>query len=402
MNSFCELVRFEYRKIFRKRSTIITLLLAIFITAFSCLGPLMGNYYIKGEIFESNYESMKKDREYRRSISNREIGSEILLEAIEAYSRIPPTDGKYTDMQEYQQYARPYSEIYYMIRRVYNINNYEEVGSISEEEVDNFYSIRQNMVERMIEDTTMSSTEKATSVDISRQVKTPFIYSYTDGYKRFYSQMYTTAIIICFVCSVCIAPLFAGEYTEKMDSLILSSKYGKNKVICAKLFTGISFSILLSIVLTVVSYVIAMATFGWDGANSPIQLFIPLSIHPFTMGQVALLYFALILFGNILSVTLTMLFSAKLKSPFMVIVIMTVITILPMYVNVSEDILWIYHLSNLIPVKMFSIDNIIGIFSIDLFGLMVQPYETMIAFAIIGSIILLPFAYRSFKNHDCT
>ncbi|WMM26277.1 hypothetical protein RBU61_06265 [Tissierella sp. MB52-C2] len=400
MNSICELVGFEYRKILWKRRTIITLLFAVFITVFSCIGPLMGNDYIKGEISESTYDGMKKDREYIRSMSGRVIGSDILSETIEAYTQIPPTDGKYTDTQEYQQYARPYYEIYYMIRKAYNINDRKEIELLSEENVNNFYSIRQDMVERSIEETTMSSTEKPASVRLSKQVKTPFIYSYTGGYTRFFSQMFVTAILICFICSICISPLFAGEYTDKMDSLILSSKYGKNKVIYAKLFTGISFSILLSIVLTVVSYVTTMAFFGWEGGNSPIQFFLPLSIHPFTMGQVALLYFVLILFGNILSVTLTMLLSAKLKSPFMVIVIMTIITILPMFVTLSEDILWIYHLFNLIPVNMFSIGNILDVFSINLFGLMVQPYEIILAFAIISSIVLLPFAYRSFRNHN--
>lgn len=261
--------------------------------------------------------------------------------------------------------------------------------------------MRQNMVERSVEDTTMNSIEKAASVNLSRQVKTPFIYSYTGGYTRFFSQMYTTAILICFICSICIAPLFAGEYIDKMDSLILSSKYGKNKIIYAKLFTGLSFSMLLSIVLTVVSYITVMVFYGWEGGSSPIQFFFPLSIRPLAMGQVALIYFVLVLLGNMLSATLTMFLSAKLKSPFTVIIIMTVNTILPMYVNVSEDVLWIYHLSNLIPVNMFYLDNIIGIFSIDLFGLILQPYELILGFAIIASIILLPFAYQNFKNHNC-
>ena len=400
MNSFCELVRFEYRKILRKRSNIITLLIALFLTAFSCIGPLMGNYYIKGEVFESNYDGMKKDREYIRNMSDREINSEMLSETIEAYSRIPPTDGKYTDTREYQQYARPYSEIYYMVRKVYNLNDWEEIELLTKENINNFYNMRQNMVERNIEDTTMSSAEKENSIYISKQVETPFIYSYTGGYQRFFSQMYTTAILICFICSICIAPLFAGEYTDRMDSLILSSRYGKNKVIYAKLFTGISFSILLSIMLTVVSLVTVMTFYGWEGGNSPIQLFLPLSIHPLTMREVALLYFIIILFGNILSATLTMLLSSELKSPFIVIVIMTVVTILPMFMSRSEDILWIYHLFNLIPVNMFYLTNITGVFSINLFGVVVQPYEIILAFAITSSMVLLPFAYRNFKSHN--
>lgn len=360
----------------------------------------MGNYYTKGEVLESNYDAMKKDREYIRGLSGREISIDILSETIEAYSHIPPTDGKYTDTDEYQKYARPYSEIYYMIRKAYNLNDLEEVSSLTKENLNDFYTTRQSMIERSIEDTTMSSTEKASSVNISKKVKIPFLYSYTSGYTRFFSQMYTTAILICFICSICIAPLFAGEYTDRIDSLILSSKYGKNKIICAKLFTGVSFSILLSIVLTMISYVIVMIFYGWEGVNSPIQLYLPLSIHPFTMGQVALLYFVLILFGNVLSATLTMLLSAKLQSPFMVIIIMTVVTILPMFVNVSEDVLWIYYLFNLIPVNMFEFNNITNIFSIDLFGLILHPHELILVFAIVVSIILLPFAYRNFKNHN--
>lgn len=185
-----------------------------------------------------------------------------------------------------------------------------------------------------------------------------------------------------------------------MDSLIFSSKYGKNKIIRAKLFTGITFTVILSILLTIISYVTVMMFYGWDGSNAPIQLYIPLSIIPLTLGQVAMLYFIIVLCGNILSSALTMLLSAKLKSPFIVLVIMTVITILPVFVRVSEDVLWIYHLINLIPVKMFDFSNIISIFSIDLLGIIMQPYELFISFAIVVSIILLPLAYRSFKNHN--
>lgn len=401
LNSFYELVKFEYRKILRKRSNIITLVLGILLTALSCVGPLMGDYYINGEVYESNYEGMKKDREYARRLAGREISSDLLSETIEAYSHIPIAEGRYTDTDEYQQYARPYSKLQYMIREVYDLDSFREMSSISKESLYDFYTGRQSIVERIINDTTMSSKEKANSISISRKVKTPFIYSYTGGYTRFFSQVYVTAFIICFISSICIAPLFAGEYTDRMDSLILSSKYGKNKVIFAKLFTGISFTILLSIVLTIVSYVTVMISFGWDGTGSPIQLFYPLSIVPYTMGKVALMYCILILFANLLSSALTMVLSARLKSPFIVIVIMTMITVLPGFINISQDVLWIYHLSNLMPVRMFNLKNIISIFSIDFFGLTIQPYILILSFAIAASIILLPFAYGKFKNHDC-
>ncbi len=76
-------------------------------------------------------------------------------------------------------------------------------------------------------------------------------------------------------------------------------------------------------------------------------------------------------------------------------------TILPMLVNISEDVLWIHHLFNLIPVNMFYLDNITGIFSINFFGLTLQPYELILTFSIMVSIALLPLAYINFKNHNC-
>ena len=399
MSSYCELVKFEYRKIFQKHRTAITLLLGIFLTAFSCVVPLLGNHYIEGEVFESHYEGMKKDREYIRGLSGREINSGFLSEATEAYSRIPLTGESYANTDEYQQYVRPYNEIIHTIGKVYNINSLKELFSISRESLDNFYAVRQSIVEKNIE-STAKSAKKANSINLSRKVKTPFIYSYTNGYKSFFSQMYITAILICFICSICISPLFAGEYAEGMDDLILSSKYGKNKIIYAKIFTGISFTVLLSIVFTIVSYVTVMMFYGWDGSSSPIQLYLPLSIVPFTMGKVTVLYFVLVLFGNILSSALTMVLSSIFRSPFTVLVIMTAITVFPLFISVSKDVLWIYHLSNFIPVKMFSLDNIISIFSIDFLGLVIQPYELIASFSVVASMALLPFTYINFKNHN--
>lgn len=374
--------------------------LGIFITVISSAGTLIGNHYVDGEVFESKYEGMKIDRENIRRLSGREINRDLLKETIEAYSKIPYTGGIYVNTDEYQKYARPYSELYSIIRRVYKIDSLEQLTLIPEEKLNDFYTIHQRTIENRIESTMMTEKEKASSINLSRRVNTPFIYSYTDGYKYFIAQMFTTAFIICFICLVCISPLFAGEYTDGMDSLVFSSKYGKNKIILAKIFTGISFTILISIVIISVSYFTIMSFYGWDGSEAPIQLYLPFTIIPYSMGQVALLYCILILFANILSSSLTMVLSAKIKSSFLVLAIMTAISIIPGFVKVSENVLWLYHLFHLIPVNMFSLDNINSFYSINLLGLTVLPYELILIFAVAASIVLMPVVYRSYKKNN--
>jgi len=52
-----ELIKFEYKKIFKKRSTVIILIIGIILTVISSVGTLLGNYYIEGEVFEGNYKA---------------------------------------------------------------------------------------------------------------------------------------------------------------------------------------------------------------------------------------------------------------------------------------------------------------------------------------------------------
>ena len=57
MSSYMELIKFEYKKIFKKRSTVIILIIGIILTVISSVGTLLGNYYIEGEVFEGNYKA---------------------------------------------------------------------------------------------------------------------------------------------------------------------------------------------------------------------------------------------------------------------------------------------------------------------------------------------------------
>ncbi|MGL4338701.1 MAG: hypothetical protein ACRCST_17575 [Turicibacter sp.] len=400
MTNFSQMVGLEYRKMLGKKSTVITLVVAILFTVISCVGPLMGNYYVDGEVFESNYEGMKKDRDYARELSGREINGELLLEAVESYSNISTTNYMIDDQAEYETFGRPYSEVRNLIRRVLGVEDIDKFQALTRQELKEFYPLQEAKAQAQIESSSMSLKAKEAAIELNQQIKRPFVFSYTDGYTRFSSQLYLVGVVGCFITAICLSPLFSGEYTLKMDSLILSSKYGKNKIIYAKLFTGLSFSIIFTVGLSLISYIICMGIWGPDGYDAPIQLLLTSSNRPFTMGQMVWLQCILILGGNVLSAAIAMLLSARLKSPFMAIVIMSVITVLPTFINVSQTNLMLYYLWQLIPTNMFSATHVTGFLSLDLFGLIIAPYRFLPVFAIITSIVLLPFIYRGFKNHQ--
>lgn len=248
--------------------------------------------------------------------------------------------------------------------------------------------------------TTLSKRAKEKLLVLDDIVKKPFVLACTDGYTRFFSIMYTTGIVACFVAAICLSPIFASEYTTKTDQLILSSRNGKKSLILAKLFTGLTLSGGICSSLTILTYFECMMVFGVDGANTPIQLYLPLSTYPLTMLQMAVIFSLCILFANLLMSSIALLLSAKLKTPFGVIIIMSILTIAPMFMNASESNAVQHNMLALLPTNMMGLWMVTSPFLFEVFGCVLQPYIFMPMFAGIVTVFLMPFSYRMFKNHQ--
>lgn len=402
MNAFWNLVIYEYKKILHKKSVQIALLLAVIVTAASAGGTLVGSYYIDGEA-ESNYDAMVKDRAYARALAGRKIETKLIMESVQAYSRIPEKD-RYMDTPEYQAFARPYSEIYGISRTIFTTAsrkfNMEDFQALTKKQADQFYITRRHKQVQLIEETGMSCKAKEKVLALDAQIKTPFTFSYTGGYTRFLVMILPFGLIAAFVTAICVAPLFAGEYSSGTDQLILASKHGKNKLISAKLFAGFSLAAAICLTLIAVGYYCSAFLFGFDGGDAPFQLYRAMSPYPLTIGKMVWIISICVLFACLMTAAITMLLSAKFKSPFGVIILVVLLLIAPMFIRISETNIILYNLLNLFPTNMMAFWTVTGSVQYELFGLTISPYVFMPVFGAGISILLTPFAYRSFKDHQ--
>ncbi|RAV01199.1 ABC transporter permease [Paenibacillus sp. YN15] len=405
MNPFWRIVGFEYRKMFHKKSMILGLVLAFILSLINGWGILIGNYYINGEVFESHYDAMIKDRAYARSLAGRPVNTELILAASQAYAQIPGS-AQYQNTEAYQTFARPYSEIYSLTRTIYNTEsrrfNMEDFQKLTDKQAGDFYSIREERMVQVVEQTRMSEKAKKEVLALDNRVQTPFIYSYIDGYTRFFTMMYITGLIAAFFTAVCMAPLFSGEYACRADQLILTSKHGKGQLIGAKLFTGFTAASGLAITFTLISYLQCMLTFGFDGGNTPLQLYMPMCSYPLTMGQTAVLLSASVLCACLFTAAVTMLLSARFRSPFAVIVLAGLLLLAPMFVTVSEANTLLYNLVRLLPTNMMVFKNVTSMIQYELPGLVLRPYVFLPLFGVLASVLLIPRTFRSFRNHQIT
>ncbi len=403
---FFEIAGYEFKKVICKKSSVIVLTLVILISAFSVFGTIIGNcYYLDengNEIAVSRYEDMMTDRRYGEELSGRVIDADLIMEAVEAYKKVPINKNTwYTDTVEYQQYARKYSDIYGIVRRAFGLQGSEDFQKLTREQAERFDEVRRGNRQNVINDSQISENMRAYWQKCFDESPETLTYEYCGGYSRFAAIMYSTAIMAGAALAILFSGIFSQEYTSGAASLILSSKHGKGLVIGAKLFVAFVISAILIILLTVISYAETMIVWGSGGAEGSLLLLGNIFPYNATIGQSALLYSVCMLAACLLVTAITALLSAMFRTPFNTIVIMAIFIIAPMFIVLPDSSpIWVFLLENLLPTNMMAFWGAMYEFQYDIFGLMIPPYVFIPVFAAAVSCMCAFFAYRIFRKHQ--
>lgn len=284
----------------------------------------------------------------------------------------------------------------------YNTSYITELFNLKLEKQKDFYELREQRIKEKLEQNyegnTYTEPEKQYWTEKSETVKTPFEYDFYYGWSNLYSTYEMLILGVIAIC-ICLASVFAGEYQNGTDKILLTTKYGKSKDIIAKITSSYLFATVVFTVYLIAAIGIIFFMFGTEGWNLPIQLSNILSPYALTFLQ-SLMYNIfisyMVLFGM---VGFTLFLSAKLKNPMTVLVIDIAIIMLPIFLSVSSAFgIWnktlllmpynaIY--SKFSQMVSYSIGNIV----IDL------PMMTIITYAII-MILTLVGATLSYKKHQ--
>lgn len=144
-----------------------------------------------------------------------------------------------------------------------------------------------------------------------------------------------------------------------------------------------------------------MIVWGSGGANSDITLMGNIFPYPLTVGQCAVRYVISLTMACMLFSAIASALSAALKAPFSTIVIMSVLLIVPMFINVpGEAPIWIFCLNNLLPTNMMAYWGAMFDYQYEIFGLVIPPYVFLPVFAAAVSCLCSALAYRSFRKHQ--
>ena len=224
------------------------------------------------------------------------------------------------------------------------------------------------------------------------------------GYNRpWWEIVNSTSLVILVMLVICIgtAPVFAGEYQSKCDSLLLSMRYGKSRLILAKLTSSFLFSTVVYWGCMGLFAGLYLAVMGTDGWNLPVQALCEnISIsYDLTSLQACVL---VLVMGYVLTLGLVgvvLLLSSIMKNPYGVVITSFLFLCVPLFLSMNRGGYVWKHLLGLLPEKIadFGFGSYM-VYSIG--GLIVTwPAAAMMVNGVCA-VLLSGLAYGFFRRHQ--
>lgn len=405
------LVKYEFLKILRKKSTLIVMTVSLILTAFLFGLPIIQFQTYNQEGVIKGSEGIEYEKTQYEEISvplTNEYVAETIYEVQQLFEN-PDNVGydgyeKFLIEDAYWDGIAPRESLLGMIARNY-ANPNESVGYSALVDIDvsngtDFYQARTEKIEKLLNDSSRGLTEEQKSYwrNMNSKVEEPFQYGYYKGWETIISCFELLTFALLAVCIV-IAPVFSGEYQAGTDAVILSAKYGKTKLTTAKIVASYLFGFIAFTLHIIVAFGLPLAAFGIEGWNLPLQINGTTVPYPLTFLQGTLINLGVIYLVLFAMISLTLLLSAKMKSPYLVLVVLVPVLFIPLFLSPNGTtglynlILFLFPYHSTVPQFGQYISYQLGSLVLDIFSVRAILYAAI-------TVIMLPLARMGFKQHQ--
>jgi len=405
------LVKYEFLKILRKKSTLIVMAVSLLLTAFLFGLPILQyqTYNADGVIKGIDGIAYTKEQYLQISVP---LTDEYITETIREVQGLfenPDNIGfdgteKFLIGDTYWNDIAPRETLLNLIARNYvKPGIYVGYNSMTDLDVTNganFYEARNAKIEMVLNDPSceLSAAQKEYWQNMNSKVDIPLQYGYYEGWEIIFTCFEHFMFAILAVC-ITIAPVFCGEYQAGTDAVILSGKYGKTKLITAKILSSLAFGLLAFTIHVVVACGALLAAFGVDGWNLPLQIAGTTVPYPLTFIQATLINLGVIYLVLLALIGLTLLLSAKMKNSYLVMVVIVPILFIPMFLTPSGTT-GAYNLFLFLLPYRSTMPEIGNYISYQLGGLVLDLLSVRAILYAVLTAILLPLARLGFKKHQ--
>ena len=339
------LVKYEFLKILRKKSTFIVMAVSLILTGFLFGLPVMQYQIYDQDGVIKGAEGIAFEKEQYAELSV-PLSEEYIAETIREVRRLfeDPDNVGYDGNERfligdaYWNKVAPREKLLNLIANTYSDPNerwgYNNLPDLDIKEGTHFYQRMEEKIQAVLDSPSraLSREQKEYWGSMADKADTPLQYGYYGGWEIIINSFELLMFALLAVCIV-VAPVFSGEYQSGTDAVILSAKYGKTKLTTAKITASFLFGTATFILHILVAFVLPLAAFGIDGYDLPVQIANTAIPYPFTFLQAVLINIGIIYLVLLAMIGLTLMLSAKMKSPYFVLIILVPVLFIPMFLT---------------------------------------------------------------------
>ena len=397
------MMRYEWKKIFERRLNLAAMAAGYILVAV-CLFSWISQASFWDEKTGSYIEGTSAVRASREKAKEQPgYVSEEYVTSIIGWIQEHEMDMESDDA--YLEIIRPLGDIYYFIARNYTDMSEKYLDGNALMKVDltggaRFYEQRMNKITSYLNMDfsygNYKESEKEYWIQKAENTEVPFVW----GDKSVMDILWDSTVVgiyLCFVIIICVSSVFASEYESGAAHLLLTTRYGKDRMIWAK----IAVSLLFAAGYLLVGILFAAGTvgvlFGFSGKELPVQLWNSVIPYNLTVWQAYMGNCAVLLLIGITLALVLLFCSAKLRSSLATLVVGMLLLIGPAFLPMSKESgLW-NHINYLFPARAVNLKEMLGAYVSYTAGNHVIPYVGMMAvvYAAVGAAALL-LVRRSF------
>lgn len=389
--------RYEIKKIFSDKGNRIALLILFFTMIAASFMLIHGIQYIDEKGGSRHGLSAVKKLKEEKIKWEGEVDEELLTRVIDENTRINGGADVRTQSLEEQNINFSQKQGFDDIRQLINYAfsggfreyDYHTVDTVDENEVGSLYEKRVNNLSDWLDTEgrdTFSQRERDYLIARYKDLRTPFFYTYFDGWKYFFEYLGTIISAVALIVGFLVANIFPAEFRSKADSIFFSSYHGRGKAVRSKIFSGYFIATTVYWISLLLYGGILFAVFGFSGAHCPLQLEFWKSFFNITFLQGALLCVTGGYVGSMFIASLTMWVSAKSKSRTIGALIPFLLILIPSFLNnisALEKILGVF------PNRLLEINRILQSFNLySLGGSVHSPLPILFGLYIPLSVVL--------------
>lgn len=399
-----QLLKFELKKILNKKSSLIAMALGLLLIIVSNISLIrQSSLYLGGENNLEGVSAIKKQTEIENSLTS-ELSDEFMTKFLKDYQ----LQLKNNPNEDYFSLIAPKSNLFSLIAGNYTEANadwsWEDLNKIDTKNDIGFYERRIEKIDNLLNFEysygNFTQIEKEYWLQKAKSVNTPFKWGSKITWDKIWNSI-TLLIYLLFVIAICIAPVFAGEYQNRTDALLLSTKHGKNKLITAKIMASFIFTFVYVLLCSVVSIGINVAILGTDGWNLPVQLWDTSIPYHYTAIEICGINLLIIFLISFLLTAISLLLSSTNGNPMIVLAVDIILFFGTIFIPFSKSSRLWNRILYLLPIHSFNLQNVLKTYNSYQFGDVVIPYLSMIFIVyVLITVICIFLTRRSFKKHQ--